>query len=189
MVKNILIGTLAACCMSANAADTQTWNFEWSGYFEADGSNVPVHRTFRGSFSAVDLNADQIILTDELTAFTIQDNSLMPCRTTECEVGDFTYSGSNNLSFYASQYSYDPGSEGWPAESNERYWDTFLGAVVEVHCSGTGCDNIEVLNALPGDRMTVTLAVPEPGTYLMLGAGLMGLGIFHRRKIMMRPKS
>lgn len=182
MIKKLLAVSLTACSLSASAQAEQTWNFVWSGPFAFGMDRVIEDATYTGSFSAIDSNADGLIVANEVTRLVIDGSSIAPCSQDECTLEEFSYSGGNALTIEA---RWSNSYEAWPEppSTSRESWviGNGGGGWESVYCNQM-CNDWRWASAEPGATLTVTAAVPEPETYLMLTAGLMGMGYLANRR-------
>jgi hypothetical protein len=182
MIKKLLAISLAACSLSASAQTEQTWNFVWSGPFAFGMNRTIADATYTGSFSAIDGDHDGLIVASELTRLVIDGSSVAPCTQEQCTVEEFSYSGGNQLTIEA---RWSNSYEAWPEppSTSREHWMIASGGGgwESVYCNQM-CNDWSWASAEPGATLTVTAAVPEPETYLMLTAGLMGMGYLAKRR-------
>ncbi|MBB3119673.1 PEP-CTERM sorting domain-containing protein [Pseudoduganella violacea] len=172
MFKKAICGAaLALCSVSAFAETTTRW-FTYTGMQEYFGGMSVWYPdvTLKGMFSGEDLNGNNILEQDELTHLELEGvNFANPrCGGYDCWISRFSFSGGNNLDFYSgySARSYHESVHVGSKEGYTRYFDH----EPYVHYYGFTL----------GTTFSIT-AVPEPSSYLMLGAGLVGIGALARR--------
>lgn len=181
---------LAVPCFAA-AQTSPEWTFVYKG-FDVTGENeigqietifIPTAE-IRGRFFGVDGNANGVLEKGELTSLSVWGDIYLPCYTElqTCSVNAFSYSPDGGLSFDLSHTSRDP--EGFFG------WSSAVVSGVKGYSFGggpfTGWEEYTYAWT-PQTTFTLTgpvaIPVPEPSTWLMLGAGALLLGWRQRRRL------
>ncbi|OFA07107.1 PEP-CTERM sorting domain-containing protein [Duganella sp. HH101] len=172
-------------------ATADTWQFSYTGFYDADAGVFDPNYRIAGSFSATDANHDSRIEKSELTDFTINgDLPYLPCTQVQnprplrhCDISSFSYLlGSRQLNFETHEYHSDP--EGF------YYWYTDIrtgSAILQQTYFGIFTVSLKWSSQHNWTEQTVLAVtgpgpVPEPGTYAMLLAGMGLVGYAARRR-------
>lgn len=176
---------------AATPATADTWQFTYTGFYDADAGVFDPNYQVAGSFSGVDANFDNKIEQSELTSFTLKnDFSYIPCEQLpnmrprrSCDISSFSYLlGSRQLNFETHEHHSDP--EGF------YYWltDIRTGAtILQQEYFGIWTVTLQWSHQHNWTDQTVLSVtgpgpVPEPETYAMLLAGLGLVGYAARRR-------
>ncbi|UOD27589.1 PEP-CTERM sorting domain-containing protein [Massilia violaceinigra] len=166
---------LTLCALTANAAD-QVYQWSFQGFTEKYSDVFDPDAKISGQFIVNDLNQDGNFDLTELKSFTYDTLAHVPCANVgniTCAVSTFSYNPAGALSF-----NYDLRETG---NSSGTHFFINTGANWG-NASWTATDGRDFGHYwAPETVMTVT-AVPEPHSYLMLGAGLLALAGFTRRR-------
>ncbi len=173
MLKQAICGAaLALCSVSAFAETTTRW-FTYTGMSEEFGGMthwIP-EATLKGMFRGEDLNGNNILELNELTHLELKGVNFVSrhCGGHICSISNFSFSAGGQLDFYASYWTPGPRDEISVGSSTgySRYFDHE--PFSQSYSFG------------PDTTFSIT-AVPEPSAYLMLGAGLLGVGALARRR-------
>lgn len=184
---------LAVPCLAvpslAAAQTSPEWRFVYQGFDvttqDASGQKTTVFKPeskLWGSFFGVDGNADGAIGKDELTSLIVWGAYYLPCgEWSACTVNAFSYSPGGSLSFDLAQSSRDP--EGYMYARHEIVSGLQAGSV-----RGGAFVDPEYYTYTWTAQTTLTLTgpvttpVPEPSSWLMLGAGALLVGWRQRRR-------
>ena len=174
---------LAVPCFAA-AQTSSEWTFVYKGYDVTGENEIGLIETIfipsaeiRGRISGVDGNANGAIEKGELASLIVWGDGYLPCYTElqTCSINAFSYSPEAGLSFNLAHSSRDPeGFFGWSS--------TVVSGVKGYSFGGSAFTGWEEYTYTWTPQTTLTLSapvttpVPEPSTWLMLGAGMLLLG-------------
>lgn len=159
--KSLLALALMSGALSANAAEQ---GYDWSFQGVAVEGVFDASEKITGRFVVDDRNADGVFSNDEVVSFFFENNEFTRC----CDstyLSDFAYTPGGQLDFRLSVTWYEFGNRA-----------TFLTANKEiVRWRGWyESQHMEIVDYKWTDQTRLTVsAVPEPQTWLMLGAGLL----------------
>ncbi|WP_229423787.1 PEP-CTERM sorting domain-containing protein [Massilia frigida] len=166
---------LTLCALTANAAD-QAYEWSFQGFAYKGGPDFFPDAKITGQFVVNDLNQDGIFDLTEVKSFTYDMVGKQPCINAgniTCSLSTFSYNPAGALSF---DYEFRRSSE----SSGHHDW---------VHSGKNwgyamwwGGDGEDVGYTWDARTVATITAVPEPHSYLMLGAGLLSLAAFTRRR-------
>nr|WP_235914141.1 PEP-CTERM sorting domain-containing protein [Rugamonas rivuli] len=172
-------------------ATADTWQFSYTGFYDADAGVFDPNYRVAGSFSGIDTNFDNKIEKSELTSLKLQgDFSYIPCEQLpnmrprrRCDIPSFSYLlGSRELNFEIHEHHSDP--EGF------YYWFTDIrtgSSILQQQYFGIWTVTLQWSHQHNWTDQTVLTVtgpgpVPEPETYAMLLAGLGLVGYAARRR-------
>ncbi|MDQ1922513.1 PEP-CTERM sorting domain-containing protein [Massilia pseudoviolaceinigra] len=194
MVKKLMCGlALMGCAMSSQAA-VQGFDWTFSGFtphwssemtpWGEDGHFDP-STTFTGRFFAEDLDKNGSFSLSEVTLFSIGGQSKLDCKAPErCGLTTFSYTPGSVLNFDAYDVSeYGQWGSGWSRYTNSYRTGSEFYSVTENDWSMSGARSYSYVFK-PETKFAISAisAVPEPQTWLMMGAGLALLGAAKRRR-------
>jgi hypothetical protein len=192
MIKKMMCGlALMGSALSSQAA-VQGFDWTYTGFlpsYSSENSPAPSYRPFdpnnvlQGRFYAEDLDNNGTFSRAEVTSFTIGGESFMGCAgVRRCDLFDLSYTPGSPLQFDA----YDStvfgvwGSGSWETTTNSYLAGKSFYAVYEREWSPVG-GVIYRYKFTPETKFAIS-PVPEPQTWLMLGAGIALLGAVKRRR-------
>jgi hypothetical protein len=169
----------------AAAAEPQTWQFTYTGFYNALTGQFEPKRTLAGEFTGEDLNDDLIIDSGELqTMIVYGERNYKGCQGEEspyyaCGVGPFYFGPGNDLSFSLGEESHDRmrlQGGGHRIDTGDRDWTYRI------------VDGVEKPSRdyywTPRTALQVSL-VPEPAAWAMLAGGigvLLSAGAMRKRR-------
>lgn len=180
MLKRIAACLLALSALNSQAAG-QAYEFSYTGallngIWDATASTG-------GRFIVDDLNGDGVFTLPEVTSFTYKFPAEQHCGEARisCTLSQFTYAPKGSLNLW---YNYDEAiGNGSPPYDGGSISDAI--AVTHQyafwgHFFDLGQGNYTIYTMTPDTKFAIS-AVPEPHSYLMLGAGLLAIGAMRRR--------
>lgn len=193
MFKKLVYGSvLAACCSFAHAdnAPLSKYEFTWKGFETYPFPGFDPNYTVSGTFAGIDANHNNILELNELTDLKIQGTEFVGCQAApgdSCGVSMFSYSQQDGLQLHAGRTVYfsPPGPDDWSAFSQTYHLEKLTPTSFSyVDYTSFGRMYYESGGGIftPQTVMTVTAAVPEPQTWLMLGAGMLLLSQASKRR-------
>jgi len=172
-----LFATLAfpLVCASAAAADpvVQTWSYSFTGFQHVQSGTFDPALTVAGTFSGVDLNADNTIDKSELTVLMLRGFDFIACGTESyftCSLEAFSFTPGSPLTLVATWAAEAPdfsSLSGGSFTSGDR-WRLFSNGTFGER------DDTWLWTANTAEVVSV---VPEPSLLGMLAAGLAVLGL------------
>ncbi len=174
MKKLFSTGALLLCCTAAHA-DPISWGFSFNGFYDSVSNSFLPDETISGSFKGNDLDGDGTLRKDELLSLVVGELDYVACAPTSnayyfCGATGFSFSPDGGLHFAVGSYGSDP--EGWVGggrlitTGDQHYAYEFNPATTtERHLYWTS-----------ETQLTMMSQAPEPHAWLMLVAGLVGLG-------------
>ncbi len=171
---------------SAAQAEAKTWYFNYQGFqhqaFVGREWDTPApfvweaNASFGGQFVAEDRNRDSVISRDEVSSFVLRGFDYGTCRSEHfyvCGIERFHFS-SAGLNFKVVE-NYNDGDG---AVFTNSSFDSNRGWKRE-HWNWAWVDS-DIYKKTADTTFTISAPVPEPETYLMFGAGLLGLAALRR---------
>ncbi|NHZ36387.1 PEP-CTERM sorting domain-containing protein [Massilia sp. CCM 8692] len=171
MIRHFLCAAATALCLVPAHAAVKTYDWSFTGGFLEYG--YPKDATLRGSFIVNDLDANGKFDTSELVSLKYSFKDYVKC--SGCTIDSFAWTPGRAPEF-SIHYSYYDGGD----FSMSEMLHTGVGYGFSVH-SGSNEPYYGGGNWTPDVKWSVT-AVPEPQTWLMLGAGLFAIGSVARRR-------
>jgi hypothetical protein len=181
MFKTVAFVALLAASCAASAA-TNTWTFTYTGFYDESAFAFNYDRTISGTFTGNDANLDGVIDKSEISSLLISGTDYMTCGAGgspyfNCGAESFSYHiGGKKLDFVAGISSSDPEGIAGGAhyyETGQREWMYHYspGGTTDMSYRWTDDTTLTVF-AAPVSGAEIP-AVPEPGTWAMLAAGLL----------------
>lgn len=188
-MKSINLFALVLSLGMAQQATADTWQFNYTGFFNKQTYSFDPNYAISGSFSGTDSNHNNVIEFEELSGLSIySDTGNLTCAGANtayhsCGMWFSFNPGTRELYFRVLETGTDP--EGWrntylSAEAGKEYTDAiFFPWQTRYYADYAWTDQTAFSVTGPGPA---TAPVPEPGTYAMLLAGLGVIGALARRK-------
>lgn len=188
------IVTAGALLLASTLAHAQTshWAFSYTGFYDQEAAVFLPDMRIDGSFTGVDANGDGVLERNELTSLLVDSKDYVACAADSnagyhCDADSFRFSTGSGLSFSVSEASSDP--EGWyggghVVTTGQMAYDYQFNpyASSEHHLLWTDGTAFAMSSALP-DTATSIPAVPEAPAWMMLLAGVGGIGLWRNRRI------
>jgi hypothetical protein len=189
MKKFLSTGALLLCCTAAHAdpTDTISWGFSFTGFYDSVSNSFLPEEVIAGSFKGNDADGDGLLEKDELLTLVVGELDYIACAATSnayytCGASSFSFSPDSGLHFSVGSYGQDP--EGWVGggrlitTGDQHYTYEFNPTTTtERHLYWTS-----------DTRLSMMSQAPEPHTWAMLAAGLLGLTWRSRRVSAHRPR-
>jgi hypothetical protein len=190
MFKTVAFAALLAASSAASAA-TSTWTFTYTGFYDDSSLSFIDDRTISGTFTGNDANLDGVVDKSEISSLLIGSTDYVTCGAGgspyfQCGAESFSYHiGDKKLDFVAGISSSDPEGIAGGAhfyETGKREWEYHYspGGFVDNSYRWTDETSLTVF-AAPVSGAEIP-AVPEPGTWAMLAAGLLVVSGASRRR-------
>lgn len=179
MIRKIVCGTALMCCAVASHAAEQTFDWSYTGAWDDSRQVFVETRRIAGRFVVDDVDQDGTFTMPEVRSFAVNGVSWINCSgTMSCGLYDFAYTPGGPLDFYGSMSS----------DGRELYLPNFYHMIDTTR--GYYSDGIEwpsgaldIVFSYFTDRTRFAISpVPEPQSWLMLGAGLALLSAASRRR-------
>lgn len=174
-MKLATCAALTLCALSANAAD-QAYEWSFQGFVGKDSNVFEPESRISGQFIVNDLNQDGNFDLSELKSFTYDTIGQRPCGNSgniTCALSTFSYQPNGALSFnYELRETTSWSGTHFFINTGTNWGRAFW----------TGTDGGDYGNYWSPETVMTVTAVPEPHSYLMLGAGLLALAGFTRRR-------
>ena len=177
MKRAVLVPVAAAALLMAQSASSATWQFEYTGLNDPNSPFPPIINAAGGTFSAEDANHDGVIQRDEVSALQFFGWQVVPVVQTwvplgffvSSQLGSFSYTiGSNDLLFAAQGGEWH---DAFDKTETTLFWTTGIGNFsYDLTAPGVA---LSVL--ADGKAGTLAAPVPEPQTWALLLAGLVGM--------------
>ena len=170
---------LAGACAAAAAGET--WTFVYTGFLDTTDNTFLPDRQLLGSFTGHDDDRDGIVQRAEITALYLNGKDYVACEADSneyyvCGASAFSYSTLAGLSFSAGEAGHDP--EGWVGAGH--YFVSGDGEYSYFYRPGHDEELAYLWTART--RFSIASPAPEPGTWSMLGAGLLVTAWAARRR-------
>lgn len=162
MLKKLLSAALLASPFTLAHADS--WYFEYQGFYDPQVQAFDESMVLSGWFAGEDLDANGSIDTPELTEFHAGGTDYMRCGgQLVCIVDAFVYAPGGQLDFTVARFFYGDGfTSGHTIVAGDR---------ISEYVNENGNTNY-MAEWLWTDATTFSITpVPEPATWMMLGAG------------------
>ena len=167
-----LLCALALVGAGASSHAGETWTFTYTGFIDStDGSFVP-DRQLLGSFTGIDSDRNGIVERAEITSLILDGKDFVACETDSneyyhCGTHSFSYSTLAGPAFSVGEWGSDP--EGWVGGGHY----IIAGDGDYTYHYRPGYDEQHAWLWAPQTGFSITSPNPEPGTWAMLGVGLL----------------
>jgi len=181
MLKSVAFAGLLAASCAASAATT--WSFEYSGFHDEIASTFDSNYRIYGSFTGADSNSNGIVEQGEISSLLVNGTNYISCAAGsndyyQCGTYSFSYDvAAKKLDFFAGTSGSDPDGyymAGHYFQTGQREEDyQYVAGFYHATTSYAWTDQTRFAitdSVLAGGEVS---AVPEPGTWAMLAAGLL----------------
>ncbi|ATQ77635.1 hypothetical protein CR152_26370 [Massilia violaceinigra] len=191
MIQKMMCGlALMGCALSANA-EVQGFDWAYSGFLPSYATEMNPYpqygdfdpdRVLKGRFYAEDLDHNGTFSGNEVTSFTIDGSSFMNCTgARRCGLSNVSFTPGSALAFDTySVTEYGQYGSGWSRTTHSYRAGGSFYSVYENDWSSQG-GAVYTYHFTPETKFAIS-AVPEPQTWLMMGAGIALLGAAKRRR-------
>lgn len=160
----------AGACATAQAGET--WTFVYTGFLDTTANIFLPDRQMLGSFTGYDNDLNGIVERGEITSFILNGKDFVACESDSneyysCGAELFSYSVAAGLSFSAGEFGRDP--EGWVGAGHY----VIAGDGEYSYRFRPGYDESQAYLWTAQTGFSITSPSPEPGTWAMLGTGLL----------------
>jgi hypothetical protein len=171
MIKQLASGAaLLACLLPAQAA-IQTYDWSFTNFLDLEGG-YPEATSIKGRFSVDDVNGDGAFDKSELRSFVYSYTNYVGCAV--CTIDRFAWTPGGPLDFAVyKRETFDWGHSSSSVDVGNNWGEFSAASGYEPYING---------GRWTGNTIGLVSAVPEPGTYLMLGMGLLALAGLARRR-------
>lgn len=171
MIKQLASGAaLLACLLPAQAA-IQTYEWSFTNFLDLEGG-WPENTSIKGSFTVEDVNGNGAFEASELRSLVYSYTDYVNCAA--CTISRFSYTPGGTLDFDIRKREYFDWGSASQGINVGHSWEHFSAASgYEPYING---------GRWTDNTIASVSAVPEPGTYLMLGAGLLAVAGLARRR-------
>jgi hypothetical protein len=188
-MKHLLsTGALLLCCTAVHASPISL-GFSFNGFYDSASSSFVPEEVVSGSFTGEDLDGDGVLEKSELLSLVIDELDYIACAAAsnahyQCGATSFAFSAGSGLQFSVGSYGSDP--EGWVGggrlitTGDQHYaYDFNPGMTVERHLYWTSDTRLTMVSM--ATAMQAATEMPEPGSWALLGVGLLGMAWRGRR--------
>jgi hypothetical protein len=194
-MKSIFSAGALLLCSALAHAQSATWTFSYTGFYDRQAAVFLSDAQLQGSFSGSDANADGVLERTELTSLLIGTKNYIACAgdsnaTYHCGADSFTFSSKGGLAFSLGESGGD--TEGWVGGGHvittgdtDVTWHYDPNSSYEHNLDWTSATRLTLANhtelggadvGIGAIQLGQIPAVPEAANWSMLLAGLAGIG-------------